>query len=91
MSKTKTLAEWMCEWMCPVNIDDTVLDLANYMIDHKCSVRQVAKNFDMPKSTVHDYLAKRLKYIDDDLYVQCKHLMNEHSKHRKRDERGRFV
>ena len=87
----KTEAEWMCEWMCPTNTEQLILDIANYMIDHKCSVRKVAEDFSLPKSTVHKYLTKDLAQINDELFVCCKNIMKGHKADRKRDERGRFA
>ena len=39
------------------------LELANYIIENKCSVREVAKEFGLGKSTVHDYIQKKLPDI----------------------------
>ena len=39
------------------------LGLANYIIENKCSVREVAKEFGLGKSTVHDYIQKKLPDI----------------------------
>lgn len=50
---------------------DLILECANYCIQYNWSIRQIAKNVGMSKSTVYRYLTKNLRYIDADLYVQC--------------------
>ena len=45
-----------------------ILDIAVYMIDYKSTIRQAADEFCMPKSTVHDWIHKKLKYSDSDKY-----------------------
>ena len=68
--------------MNTLNYDDTkyntIIECATLMITYNWSVRTIAENLDISKSTVHDYLTKELPYIDDDLYMQCKHIMHKH-------------
>ncbi len=34
-------------------IEERTIELANYIIEHKCTVREAAKKFSISKSTVH--------------------------------------
>ena len=91
---SQDLNEWMCNLMCCDKEDSlyqNIVDYAQYMVDHRCSVRTISKEFDVPKTTMHKYLAHNLKYIDDDLYIQCRNIMKNNKKNRKRDDRGRFI
>ena len=79
----KTAAEWMCELMCGADedaLDENIKTYAQYMIDYKCSIRKLAEEFDVSKSAMHRYLTQRLKYIDDDLFVQCRNIMKANKK-----------
>lgn len=54
------------------------IDIGNYLLDHRdYGVRKIAKEFMLGKSTVHQDLHD-LKYIDDDLYVQCMNVLKRH-------------
>lgn len=46
--------------------------LAQYIIRTKATVRRCALVFNISKSTVHNDVSKRLKYIDKELYEQVK-------------------
>lgn len=52
------------------------LNLAHYILDNKSTIRKTAKQFNMAKSTVHHDLIKRLPYIDMDLFLKVKKLLN---------------
>lgn len=52
-----------------------VLECANYCIQYKWSLREIARNVGVSKSTVHRYLTDDLKYIDSQMYNECKHLL----------------
>ena len=51
-------------------ISERVIELANYIIDTKCTVRQAAKKFGVSKSTVHKDVTDRLKGINFSLYKE---------------------
>ena len=51
-------------------IEERVIELANYIIDTKCTVRQAAKKFGVSKSTVHKDVTERLKGINFSLYKE---------------------
>lgn len=59
--------------------DKFKLDIANYLIDRpSMSIRQLSREFGIPKSTLWDWLHKDISYIDDDIYVQCKNILKRH-------------
>ena len=60
------------------NISKRVLDEAVYMIDTKKTIREIAKVFNVSKSTVHIDLNKRLKYINSNTYNEVKKILNYH-------------
>lgn len=49
-------------------IEERVLDIARYVIEKKCTVRQAGKIFCVSKSTVHKDLSERLPILDEKLY-----------------------
>lgn len=52
------------------------LNLAHYILDNHATIRQTAKHFGMAKSTVHYDLIHRLPYVNQDLFLQVKKLLN---------------
>ena len=61
-------------------IKKRVLAEALYMIETKKSLRELAKVFNVSKSTVHKDLKEKLKTIDNDLYHQVTLILTEHLK-----------
>lgn len=51
---------------------ERVLKYGHYLVDEMCTVRDVAKHFGAPKTSVHDDLLKKLDKIDKDLYEEVK-------------------
>ncbi len=45
-------------------IRQRALDIARHIVEHRCTVRDAAKAFDVSKSTVHKDVTQRLKDID---------------------------
>jgi len=60
-------------------MDEIILKCAEYCIEYKWSVRQIAENMMLSKSTVHKYLTEDLRFIDDEKWVQCMNIL----KHRR--------
>ena len=56
-------------------ISRRVIAHALYIIEKKTTVREVAKVFDISKSTVHADLTKRLKFIDESLWKEVKKVL----------------
>lgn len=55
-----------------------VIDEANYMLDTKKTIREIAKVFNVSKSTVHKDLHERLIDIDFKLYEQIDSILKYH-------------
>ena len=55
--------------------DELVLTCANYCIQYNWSVREIARNVGVSKSLVQKLLAEDLKYLDSNLYNQCKTIL----------------
>ncbi len=55
-----------------------VLDEANYMLDTKETIRQIATIFNVSKSTVHKDLHERLKEINFELFEQIDDILKYH-------------
>lgn len=56
-------------------IEKRCVMLGQYLLDYpKMSIRQIAREHCMSKSQVHRDLHE-LRFIDDDLYVQCKNIL----------------
>lgn len=60
--------------------DNRILECANYYIDNKSTVRETGKALGISKSRVHDYLVKYLKYINNDLYVKARKILDINKK-----------
>lgn len=58
------------------NIEERVYSEAKCLVENYLTIREVAKKFNVSKSTVHKDLSYRLKDIDDDLYIQVKKIFN---------------
>ncbi|MBQ9072822.1 MAG: sporulation transcriptional regulator SpoIIID [Bacilli bacterium] len=55
-----------------------VIDEAHYMLDTKKTVREIAKVFNVSKSTVHKDLHERLLDIDFELYQEIDSILKYH-------------
>lgn len=53
-------------------VEERAVELGEYIIENKATVRGAAKKFGVSKSTVHKDVAQRLKYIDPQLYRKVK-------------------
>ena len=52
-----------------------VIDISQYIIDNKCTVRQAAAAFGVSKSTVHKDCSERVFELDRELYKKVKQLL----------------
>ena len=59
-----------------------IIKCANYMIEYGWSVRRIAGNLGIGKSTVHNFLTIDLPRLDYEKYVQCQVIMRKHKKGR---------
>ena len=57
------------------SIEERCVILARYLIDNKATVRAVAKEFGVSKSTVHKDVTQVLKNVDVDLYERVKKIL----------------
>ena len=57
------------------SIEDRCVILAKYLIDNKSTVRAVAREFNVSKSTVHKDVTQVLKSVDVKLYGQVKEIL----------------
>ncbi len=57
-------------------IEDRVLELAEYLISNKSTVRETAKKYGISKSTVHKDIAERLTNINPAIAAQAKEIMD---------------
>ncbi len=55
-----------------------VIDEANYMLKTKDTIREIAKIFNVSKSTVHKDLHERLFDIDSNLYYMVDDILKYH-------------
>ena len=58
------------------------MELAQYLIENRTTVRAAAKKFGVSKSTVHKDLSERLPLYDRPLYLQVKAVMEENKAQR---------
>lgn len=63
-------------------ITDRVMQLANYVIEHKATVRAAAKKFGISKSTVHKDISERLATINPALAEEAKAVLYENKQQR---------
>lgn len=57
-------------------IEERAVEIAQYIIDKKATVRQTAKKFGVSKSTVHKDVAERLKQINPSLAAEVRTVLD---------------
>ena len=57
-------------------MEERAVELGNYILEHKATVRAAAKRYGISKSTVHKDVAQRLKNIDPALYRGVKQILD---------------
>ncbi len=57
--------------------ESTTISLAYYMVENRTTIRNAAKEFNIPKSTIHHLLNNNLKHLNYQLYIEVKNLLNE--------------
>ncbi len=57
-------------------IEKRAIELGEYIVNTKETVRMVGEKFGISKSTVHFDVSKRLKRIDYDLYLEVKNVLD---------------
>ena len=56
-------------------VEERAVELGEYIIENKATVRKAAKKFGVSKSTVHKDVAQRLTYVDPQLYREVKNVL----------------
>ena len=64
------------------SIEERCVILAKYLIEHRATVRSVAKKFGVSKSTVHKDITQTLKRADGELYAQTKEILEINKRER---------
>ena len=64
------------------DIESRTVDLANYIIENKTTVRDAARKFGISKSTVHKDLTERLPRINRRLYEAAREILDENRQER---------
>ena len=57
-------------------IEERAIEIANYIIEERTTVRQAAKKFGVSKSTVHKDITERLSLINPSLANQTRRVLN---------------
>ncbi len=63
-------------------IEERAVELAEFIIESKSTVRAAARKFNISKSTVHKDVTERLKIINRALYEQVKPVLNNNKEER---------
>ena len=63
-------------------IEERTVNIAKYIIDNKCTVRDAAKKFGISKSTVHKDITERLCKINAQLSEQIHEILMENKQER---------
>ena len=63
-------------------IEERTIEVANYIIENKCTVRAAAKHFNISKSTVHKDITERLYNINRGLYKEVQPILAENKAER---------
>ena len=58
-------------------LDERTITLAYYILNNQTTIRATANKFGIPKSTVHHDLSVKLKYINYQLYLEVKKLLED--------------
>lgn len=56
-------------------VEERAIELGEYIIENKATVRKAAQKFGVSKSTVHKDVSQRLKYINLALYKEVKNVL----------------
>lgn len=61
-------------------VEAICLEIANYFVKNKSTVRKTAQVFNISKSSVHNYLHKKLCKINFSLYVEVQKILDENNR-----------
>lgn len=57
-------------------VEERAIELGEYIVEHKSTVRAAAKEFGISKSTVHMDVSDRLKKIQPQLYKEVREILD---------------
>lgn len=57
-------------------VEERAIELGEYIVEHKSTVRAAAKEFGVSKSTVHMDVSERLKRIQPQLYKEVREVLD---------------
>lgn len=63
-------------------VEERAIELGEYIIEHKSTVRATAKEFGVSKSTVHMDVSERLKKLNPQLYSEVKVILENNKAER---------
>ncbi len=63
-------------------VDERAIELGEYIVANKATVRATAKKFGISKSTVHSDVATRLKKVRPLLYIQVRKVLDDNKAQR---------
>ena len=63
-------------------MNDFVLDIAQYIVQKQETVRGAAQCFGCSKSSVHKYMTERLEALDPGLYLQVRAILDRNKAER---------
>lgn len=64
------------------NMEERAIQLAQYIIENRATVRSAAAKFGVSKSTVHKDIQERLSTFNRPLYLQAKAVLEENKAQR---------
>lgn len=56
-------------------VEDRAVELGEYILQNKATVRATAKKFHISKSTVHKDVSERLRVVNPQLYGQVRNIL----------------
>ncbi|MBQ3010313.1 MAG: sporulation transcriptional regulator SpoIIID [Oscillospiraceae bacterium] len=62
--------------MVYADIDRRVVEIAEYIVERRDTVRGAAQHFGCSKSTIHKYMTERLQTLDGELYLQVRGILD---------------
>ena len=57
-------------------IEERARKCAEYIVSTGCTVRACSAHFSISKSTVHQDVSERLKYVDEDLFERVREILD---------------
>ena len=63
-------------------IEERVVEIARYIVEHKATVRETAKAFGISKSTVHKDVTDRLAHINPSLAASTRKVLDTNKSER---------